>query len=227
MQPGAEGDSVCVAVHVRPLIASELEQGSTASCIAVAPGHPQVWHSKCRIQKGGSSYTHGSGYPGPQGLSPSSSAIHLIGLLCTLIDSQVQTGQHNFTYDHVFGGDYGQPSGTLYTTCVAPLVESLFKGYNATVFAYGQTGSGKTYTMGSEFRPGGTRTSGVIPEAISAIFGRIKQIEPEWQCSVRVSFVEIHKVLQAEGGTAARLFRTRQSACGAARAQAMRPGFSV
>jgi excinuclease UvrABC helicase subunit UvrB len=37
----------------------------------------------------------------------------------------------------------------VYSDLVAPLVESCFNGYNATVFAYGQTGSGKTYTMGS------------------------------------------------------------------------------
>lgn len=33
----------------------------------------------------------------------------------------------------------------LYTSCVLPLVEGLFKGYNATVFAYGQTGSGGSF----------------------------------------------------------------------------------
>lgn len=36
----------------------------------------------------------------------------------------------------------------MYDSCVAPLVESCFDGYNATVFAYGQTGSGKTYSVG-------------------------------------------------------------------------------
>ena len=46
-------------------------------------------------------------------------------------------GQHNFTYDHVFGGNAGAPPGILYVQCVQPLVEGLFKGYNATVFAYG------------------------------------------------------------------------------------------
>jgi kinesin family protein 4/21/27 len=64
-----------------------------------------------------------------------------------------------------------------------------------TVFAYGQTGSGKTWTMGSEYRPGSAVRSntGVIPEAINAIFNRIATLK-DWQASVRVSFVEIHKV---------------------------------
>lgn len=63
-------------------------------------------------------------------------------------------GAHLFTYDHVFC-EHGiaEPPGTLYDRCVAPLVDGLFRGYNATVFAYGQTGSGKTYTMGSAFTP--------------------------------------------------------------------------
>jgi hypothetical protein len=46
---------------------------------------------------------------------------------------QVGNGPHRFTYDHVFGGDFGQEPETLYGRCVAPLVDGLFKGYNATV----------------------------------------------------------------------------------------------
>jgi kinesin family protein 4/21/27 len=111
---------------------------------------------------------------------------------------QVSTGQHTFTYDHVFGGDFGEDPATLWTKCVSPLVDGLFKGYNATVFAYGQTGSGKTYTMGSEYRPGGKQPRslrGVIPATINAIFARIATLsKDQWQSAVRVSFVEIHKV---------------------------------
>lgn len=45
--------------------------------------------------------------------------------------------------------------------------------------------------MGSEYRPG-AKAHGVIPEAISAIFDRIASTQ-DYECSVRVSFVEIHK----------------------------------
>ena len=31
------------------------------------------------------------------------------------------------------------------------MLDSLFEGFNQTVFAYGQTGSGKTFTMGGEY----------------------------------------------------------------------------
>lgn len=40
-------------------------------------------------------------------------------------------------YDAVFGGDFGEQLDGLYPKCVAPLLDGLFKGYNATVFAYG------------------------------------------------------------------------------------------
>jgi kinesin family protein 4/21/27 len=56
--------------------------------------------------------------------------------------TQVGHGAHRFTYDRVFGGDAGDDPAALYGLCVAPLVDGLFKGYNATVFAYGQVRGG-------------------------------------------------------------------------------------
>jgi hypothetical protein len=50
---------------------------------------------------------------------------------------QVQIGTHSFTFDHVYGSS-GTPSAAMFDECVAPLVEGLFQGYNATVLAYGQ-----------------------------------------------------------------------------------------
>lgn len=95
-------------------------------------------------------------------------------LFIFLSKSQVSvSGKHQFTYDHVFGGKHGSPPGQLYDRCVRPLVEGLFKGYNATVLAYGQTGSGKTHTMGSAFSPGGPRI-GVIPSAMETLFDLIR-----------------------------------------------------
>jgi len=47
-----EDCSVCVAVHIRPLIASELTEGCQ-TCLSVAPGEPQV----CPIQRGVQSVT--------------------------------------------------------------------------------------------------------------------------------------------------------------------------
>lgn len=50
---------------------------------------------------------------------------------------QVQIGTHTFTYDYVYGST-ALPSSSVYDDCVAPLVDALFHGYNATVLAYGQ-----------------------------------------------------------------------------------------
>lgn len=47
-------------------------------------------------------------------------------------------GTHSFTFDHVYGGINGSPSSSMFGECVAPLVDGLFHGYNATVLAYGQ-----------------------------------------------------------------------------------------
>lgn len=117
------------------------------------------------------------------------------GTLAVAGGQQVTTehsgSKHQFTYDAVFG-EGGQEASLLYPKCVSALVEGLFRGYNATVFAYGQTGSGKTYTMGSEYKPGKQSTVGVIPETIHSIFSRI-EASKDWQCTVRVGFVEIHK----------------------------------
>lgn len=86
----------------------------------------------------------------------------------------------------------GRPAWELYGACVAPLVEGLFSGYNATVFAYGQTGSGKTFTMGSSgFGARPEEARGVIPRAMEDLFGHVTQ-RPAMHCTVRVGFVEIH-----------------------------------
>lgn len=50
---------------------------------------------------------------------------------------QVQIGTHSFTFDHVYGSS-GSPSSAMFEECIAPLVDGLFQGYNATVLAYGQ-----------------------------------------------------------------------------------------
>ncbi|TXG52671.1 hypothetical protein EZV62_021840 [Acer yangbiense] len=106
-------------------------------------------------------------------------------------EPQVQIGSHAFTYDNVFG-NMGSPSTAVYDDCVAPLVEALFHGYNATVLAYGQTGSGKTYTMGTNYSGEGSN-SGVIPKAMESIFKRIDSMKESTEFLIRVSFIEIFK----------------------------------
>ncbi|KAH0940818.1 hypothetical protein HID58_000455, partial [Brassica napus] len=74
----------------------------------------------------------------------------------------------------------------IYHRCVAPLVEDLFKGYNATVLAYGQTASGKTYTMGMGTNFG--TSDGIIPKVMEDVFTRVEAVKSQ----IRVSFLEIY-----------------------------------
>ncbi|WOK92621.1 kinesin-like protein KIN-4A isoform X1 [Canna indica] len=138
------GEDCCVkvAVHVRPLIGDERQQGCK-DCVTVVPGKPQV-----------------------------------------------QIGTHSFTFDHVYGST-GSPSSAMFEECVAPLVDGLFQGYNATVLAYGQTGSGKTYTMGTGCKDGSQ--TGLIPQVMNALFSKIETFKNQAEFQLRVSFIEILK----------------------------------
>ncbi|KAL3840006.1 hypothetical protein ACJIZ3_024597 [Penstemon smallii] len=91
----------------------------------------------------------------------------------------VQIGTHSFTFDHAYGST-GSPSSSMYEKCVAPLVEGLFQGYNATVLVYGQTGSGKTYTMGTSMKDGSH--TGLIPRVMNALFTKIETLKHSTKC---------------------------------------------
>ncbi|KAJ7958917.1 Kinesin-like protein [Quillaja saponaria] len=106
-------------------------------------------------------------------------------------ESQVQIGSHAFTYDYVYGSTRSTCS-SIYDDCVAPLVDALFRGYNATVLAYGQTGSGKTYTMGTNYHGEGSN-SGIIPKVMESIFNRVEEMKNSTEFLIRVSFIEIFK----------------------------------
>ncbi|KAK9271250.1 hypothetical protein L1049_026840 [Liquidambar formosana] len=103
---------------------------------------------------------------------------------------QVQIGTHSFTFDHVYGST-GSSSSAIFEECIAPLVDGLFQGYNATVLAYGQTGSGKTYTMGTGFKDG--CQTGIIPQVMNALFGKIETLKHQTEFQLHVSFIEILK----------------------------------
>ncbi|XP_050159290.1 kinesin-like protein KIN-4C isoform X2 [Malus sylvestris] len=106
-------------------------------------------------------------------------------------EPQVQIGTHSFTYDYVYGST-GLPSNAVYDDCVAPLVDALFHGYNATVLAYGQTGSGKTYTMGTNYTGEGSN-GGIIPKVMESIFKKVETTKDNTEFLIRVSFIEIFK----------------------------------
>ncbi|KAJ7006945.1 kinesin-like protein KIN-4C [Populus alba x Populus x berolinensis] len=106
-------------------------------------------------------------------------------------EPQVQIGSHSFTYDYVYKST-ASPSSDIFNDCVAPLVEALLNGYNATVLAYGQTGSGKTYTMGTSYTGEGSN-SGIIPKVMDSIFKKVETAQESTEFLIRVSFIEIFK----------------------------------
>lgn len=77
----------------------------------------------------------------------------------------------DFAYDSVYGIDSIQQE--VYDESAFPLVESVIKGYNGTIFAYGQTGCGKTHTMLGV--PGNPELRGIIPNCFAHIFGFIDE----------------------------------------------------
>nr|XP_043640176.1 kinesin-like protein KIN-4C [Erigeron canadensis] len=111
-------------------------------------------------------------------------------IIVTPGEPQVQIGSHSFTFDYVYGST-GSTSSRIFDDCVAPLVDALLHGYNATVLAYGQTGSGKTYTMGTNYN--GESSNGIIPKVMQTIFKRVEETKKTTEYLIRVSFIEIFK----------------------------------
>jgi len=87
-----------------------------------------------------------------------------------------------FTLDKLYTGDSSQE--TLFLEQATLLIESVLKGYNATIFAYGQSGAGKSYTMS-----GTEADHGIIPRAADALFVAAASLA---NVSINVSYTEIY-----------------------------------
>ena len=116
--------------------------------------------------------------------------------VCVEVDTTNNTVSVNSTKNDTktFQFDYVYPMETtqrqIYDQVAFPIVDSIFQGYNGTIFAYGQTGCGKTFTMmGIVDNP---ELKGIIPNAFSHIFGFIKTEGESKKFLVRCSFVEIY-----------------------------------
>ncbi|EEY54861.1 kinesin-like protein [Phytophthora infestans T30-4] len=93
----------------------------------------------------------------------------------------------SFTFDSVYDENTSQRQ--FYDESGYPLVESIFDGYNGTIFAYGQTGCGKTHTMQGKDSPPELR--GVIPLSFDHIFDTINA-DTTREYMVRASYLEIY-----------------------------------
>lgn len=101
----------------------------------------------------------------------------------------VPNGDLTFQYDRVFRWDAGQKE--VYDYAAMPIINSVLRGFNGTVFAYGQTSSGKTYTMeGPDIED--KVYQGVIPRMVWSIFDGIYHADEHIEFLVKVSIVEIY-----------------------------------
>ena len=74
------------------------------------------------------------------------------------------------------------------------MIDSLFEGYNQTVFAYGQTGSGKTFTMGGEYgKHIDASIDGVIPRVARKIFATIEEMKDKFTVVTKLTYFELYK----------------------------------
>jgi len=96
--------------------------------------------------------------------------------------SRHEPNETTYRCDHAFGADASQDQ--VFNQAIAPICDTVLRGYNGAVIAYGQTGSGKTYTM-----LGNPRNKGVVPRTIQNLFGALPR-RLDW--SVEVSVIEIY-----------------------------------
>ncbi len=91
-----------------------------------------------------------------------------------------------FTFDFAYGFESKQKD--IYEDCAYSIIESVFQGYNGTIFAYGQTGTGKTFTM-----EGGQDQNlwGITPRTFSHIFEMIHSSD-KCQFLVSCSMLELY-----------------------------------
>ena len=96
-----------------------------------------------------------------------------------------KTKQNKFAFDFTFPEKTNQEEIYHYTT--ETLLQSVFDGFNSTVFAYGATGSGKTYTM-----VGNGENPGLMVRTISDLFNMIKSNNNDHNFRITINYIEVY-----------------------------------
>jgi len=71
------------------------------------------------------------------------------------------------------------------------LIQSVYDGFNVTVFAYGQTGAGKTYTMYGP-QPDPNKDAGVVLRSIDKVFQLREEFGKQYSTGICLSMVELY-----------------------------------
>jgi centromeric protein E len=95
-----------------------------------------------------------------------------------------------YEFDHVFGP--GEDTQGVFERLAEPIVTSVTKGFNGTIFAYGQTASGKTHTMMGDEKNEllSDQNLGIIPLSVIHLFSIMKKSNRQF--IVRVSYMELY-----------------------------------
>jgi kinesin family protein 5 len=105
------------------------------------------------------------------------------------IKSISENNNYKFSFDRAF--DFNTKQKEIYEFAAKNIIDSVFEGFNGTIFAYGQTSSGKTFTMQGVIDD--PLLEGIIPRIIRYIFERIEVLsDKNLQFVVRVSILEIY-----------------------------------
>eukprot|EP01041_Mallomonas_annulata_P001612 gene1612-3110_t len=100
----------------------------------------------------------------------------------------IPAAKKEYDFDFVFGPESTQFD--VYNSLCKSLIDSIFLGYNATIFAYGQTGSGKSHTMGTG---GSMAGGGIIPCCIQDIFHMKEKLSSQGsEISISFSYMEVY-----------------------------------
>ncbi|CAG5112900.1 Oidioi.mRNA.OKI2018_I69.chr2.g7065.t1.cds [Oikopleura dioica] len=90
----------------------------------------------------------------------------------TILVPRPRGPDRSFSYDSVFWTASSQAQ--IFSTIGEPMVDSLLKGFNITIFGYGQTGSGKTFTMMGDKS---AEHQGIIPRFYSTLLTQLDQMK--------------------------------------------------
>lgn len=114
--------------------------------------------------------------------------------ICVKVTSIKQinlSGTKDFTFDKIFNESTSQQE--FFRESIKPNLDKALLGYNFCAFAYGQTGSGKTYSMGTNYNKHTKPIEmGFLPNSLTYIFEKIKELQDEVEFLVKISFIEIY-----------------------------------
>jgi hypothetical protein len=157
------GDSVKVAVRVRPYNNRERQEGAEL-CVAMSGKTTKIWSKEQGIEK---EFNFDYSYWSHDGFieEPGTGLMKKASLSSNYADQQ-----------------------TVFNDLGIEVLNNAWNGYHVCLFAYGQTGAGKSYSI-----VGYGANKGIIPIACEEIFKRIRQPQPKKvEFQVEVSMLEIY-----------------------------------